>query len=148
MPIYACFMMMSSYGNICRVTGPLWGEFSGHRWLPMTKASNGELWCFLWSAPWINGWVYNCEAGDLRRHLAQYDVIVMWWNGCMMQFTKLTKFAQFADTWVSIINISHSTFRHRFDYISKTVPYINLIKMQIIRGLFSHSDWWILCSWV
>ena len=25
----------------------------------------------------INGWVNNCEAGDLRRHQAHYDVIVM-----------------------------------------------------------------------
>ena len=36
-----------------------------------------ELWCFRWSAPWINGWVNNREAGDLRRHRAHYDVIVM-----------------------------------------------------------------------
>ena len=27
---------------------------------------------------WINGWVNNCEAGDLRRHCIHYDVIVMW----------------------------------------------------------------------
>ena len=26
---------------------------------------------------WINGWVKNGEAGDLRRHRAHYDVIVM-----------------------------------------------------------------------
>ena len=26
----------------------------------------------------MNGWVNNGEAGDLRRHLAQHDVIVMW----------------------------------------------------------------------
>ena len=26
---------------------------------------------------WIKGWVNNREAGDLRRHRAQYDVIVM-----------------------------------------------------------------------
>ena len=26
---------------------------------------------------WINGWVNNCEAGDLRHHRAHYDVIVM-----------------------------------------------------------------------
>ena len=32
---------------------------------------------FLWSAPWINGWVNNREAGDLRRHRAHCDVIVM-----------------------------------------------------------------------
>ena len=56
---------------------PFVGEFTGHRWIPLTKASDAELWCFLWSAPWINGWVNNREDGDLRRHRAHYDVIVM-----------------------------------------------------------------------
>ena len=32
---------------------------------------------FLWSALWINGWVNNLEADDLRRHRPHYDVIVM-----------------------------------------------------------------------
>ena len=32
--------------NIFRVTGPLCGEFTGHRWIPRTKASDAELWCF------------------------------------------------------------------------------------------------------
>ena len=27
---------------------------------------------------WINGWVNNREAGDLRRYRAHYDIIVMW----------------------------------------------------------------------
>ena len=44
------------------------------RWIPLTKASDAESWCFLWFAPWINGWVNNSEAGDLRRHRAHYDV--------------------------------------------------------------------------
>ena len=44
-------MMTSSNGNIFRVTGPLWGESTGHRWIPLTKASDAELWCFRWSAP-------------------------------------------------------------------------------------------------
>ena len=26
---------------------------------------------------WINGWVNNGEAGDLRRHCANYDVIII-----------------------------------------------------------------------
>ena len=34
-----------------RVTGPLYGEFAEHRWIPVTKASGAELWCFLWSVP-------------------------------------------------------------------------------------------------
>ena len=40
------FMMTSSNGNISRVTDPLC-----HRWIPLTKASDVKLWCFLWSAP-------------------------------------------------------------------------------------------------
>ena len=56
---------------------PLCGEFTGDWWIPLTKASNAELWCFLWSSPWKNGWVNNREAGDLRRHRAHYDAIVM-----------------------------------------------------------------------
>ena len=43
-------MMTSSNGNIFRVTGHLCGEFTGPRWIPHTKASDAELWCFLWSA--------------------------------------------------------------------------------------------------
>ena len=69
--------MTSSNGNIFCVTGALCGEFTGHRWIPPTKASNAELWCFLWSAPWINSWVNNREAGDLRRHRAHHDVTLM-----------------------------------------------------------------------
>ena len=65
--------MTSSNENIFCVTGPLCGEFTSHWWIPLTKASDTEL----WSAPWINGWVNNGEAGDLRRYHAHYDVIVM-----------------------------------------------------------------------
>ena len=41
------YIMTSSNGNIFRVTGPLCGEFTGHR----TKASDVELSCILLSAP-------------------------------------------------------------------------------------------------
>ena len=44
-------MMTSSSGNVFRVTGPLWGESTGDRWIPLTKASDADLWCFLWCAP-------------------------------------------------------------------------------------------------
>ena len=36
-------MMTSSYGNIFHVTGPLWGESTGHRWIPLTKASDVDV---------------------------------------------------------------------------------------------------------
>ena len=34
-----------------RVTGHLCGEFTGDRWIPRTKASDAELWCFLLYVP-------------------------------------------------------------------------------------------------
>ena len=78
------YIMTSSNGNSFRITGHLCGEFTGHRWIPLTKASDPELWCFLWSAPEINGWVNNREAGDLRSHSAQYDVTVMGYSNKYM----------------------------------------------------------------
>ena len=54
---FHCSMMTSSNGNIFRVTGHLCGEFTGPRWIPRTKASDAELWCFLWSAPYSNKWL-------------------------------------------------------------------------------------------
>ena len=44
-------MMTSSNGNIFRVTGPLWREFTGNRWIPLTKSRDAELWCFIRSGP-------------------------------------------------------------------------------------------------
>ena len=49
-PSFTVDMMTSSNGNIFRVTGPLFGEFTGPRWIPHTKASDAKFWCFLWSA--------------------------------------------------------------------------------------------------
>ena len=43
--------MTPSNQNIFRVIDPLWGEFTGHRWIPLTNASDAERRCFLWSAP-------------------------------------------------------------------------------------------------
>ena len=40
-----------SLRNIFCLTGPLYGEVTGYRWIPLTTASDVELWCFLWSAP-------------------------------------------------------------------------------------------------
>ena len=70
-------MMTSSNGNFFCVTGPLCGEFTGHWWIPLTKASVAELCCFFICA-WINGWVNNRKHSDFRRHRAHYDVTMMW----------------------------------------------------------------------
>ena len=67
-------MMTSSNGNIFRATGPMYRS-------PVNSPHKGqwhEALIFFSSAPWINGWINNREAGDLRRHRAHYYVVVMW----------------------------------------------------------------------
>ena len=68
----AMVMMSSSNGTIFRVIGPLWGESTGHWWIPITKASDAELWCFLWFA---SNKLLAKQSG--RRHRAHHDVSTM-----------------------------------------------------------------------
>ena len=55
---------------ICAGNSPVPGEFPSQR--PVTRSFD-----VLFDLHRINGWVNNGEAGDLRRHRAHYDVIVM-----------------------------------------------------------------------
>ena len=68
-------MMASSNGNIFRVTGHLCGEFTGHRWIPHTKASDAELWYFCFYlctnkrlSKQSSGWWFETPSGSLWRH--------------------------------------------------------------------------------
>ena len=56
-------MMTPLNGNFFRVTHLLFGEFTGHQWIPLIKACDAELWCFF----------------DLRlnKHLSKQ--LIRWW---------------------------------------------------------------------
>ena len=56
---------------ICAENSPVPGEFPAQR--PVTRS----FVMFSLICVWINDWVSNRDAGDLRRNLAHYDVIVM-----------------------------------------------------------------------
>ena len=52
--------------------GPLSGECTGHRWIPLTRACDAALWCFLWFAPehtveWF-GWWFETPSCPLWSH--------------------------------------------------------------------------------
>ena len=55
---------------ICTGNSPVPGEFPAQR--PVTRSFDVFFICV-----WINGWVNNGEAGDLRRHRGLCDVTVM-----------------------------------------------------------------------
>ena len=54
------------------MNSPVPGEFPTQR--PVTRSFDVF---FFFICVWINGWVNNREAGDLRRHRVHYDVIAM-----------------------------------------------------------------------
>ena len=72
--VYCFFMMTSPNGNIFRVTGPLCGEFTGHRWIPsqrlvtrsfdvffdlrLNKRLSKQSWC----------WWFDTSSRSLWRH--------------------------------------------------------------------------------
>ena len=69
-------MMTSSNRNIFRVTGHLSGNSPVPGEFPHKGQWRGAL-MFSLICVWINDWVNNREAGDLRRYRAHYDVIVL-----------------------------------------------------------------------
>ena len=72
--IYQGIMMASSNRNIARITGPLWGKSTGHRWIPLTKASDAELYVFFdlrlnkWSNKRSRRWRFETQLRTLWRH--------------------------------------------------------------------------------
>ena len=68
----------SSNGNFC-VTGPLWRESTGHRWIPHTGQWRRTL-MFSMFCTWTNSWANNRDTGDLRRHRTHNDITAMVWH--------------------------------------------------------------------
>ena len=70
---------------LCEGNSPVTGEFPSQR--PVTRSFDVSLSC-----AWINTEVNNREAGDLRRHRAHYDVIVMSHCHCLHSFQEVKSF--------------------------------------------------------
>ena len=72
--IYQGIMMASLNRNIVRITGPLWGKSTGHRWIPLTKASDAGLYVFFdlrlnkWSNKRSRRWRFETQLRTLWRH--------------------------------------------------------------------------------
>ena len=95
-------MITSSNGNIFCVTGPLFEEFTGPRWFPLTKASDANFdvffdlcpnkrlskqwwgWWFetqsrsLWRHCDVKGWGWFSRWGDMCYHIKMEVPVVRW----------------------------------------------------------------------
>ena len=100
-------MIAPSNGVIFRVTGHLCGEFTGTRWIPHKKGQWRGALMFSLICVWINGWVNNREAGDLRGYRAHYDITVMadvWLHHYMASLETTSRMQQCFNI---LINIYH-----------------------------------------
>ena len=48
---YWCCVVIKDYVLMRDSTVLLCGGFTGHQWIPRTKANDAVFWCFLWSGP-------------------------------------------------------------------------------------------------
>ena len=91
---------------------PVTSEFPAER--PVTRS------LFSLICAWINGWVNNRKAGDLRRHRAHYDVTVMWswfmqkangvaWCGLTLIHDDIIKWKHYPRYWPFVRGIHRST---------------------------------------
>ena len=79
--IAVLIMMTSPNGNIFHVICHLYGEFTGHWWIPCTEASDAELWFFFdlrlnkqfSKQSW--GWWFGTSSHPLWRHCSMFEAI-------------------------------------------------------------------------
>ena len=80
---YTTMMIRALHDDVikCKHFPRYWPFVRGVTRWPVDSPQKGQ-WrgAFMFSliCAWIKGWVNNRQAGDLRRHQAHYDVIVMW----------------------------------------------------------------------
>ena len=131
----------------CAGNSPVTGEFPAQsQWCRPLMLS---LIC-----AWINGWVNNGEAGDLRRHHAHYDVIVMLeiWKAllrdCCRAVCQISKTCPFRnpilETFGAYNNTSYRILKKiqawdHFTWPTQPTSSYQLIN-RLIEGLFNGTD--------
>ena len=112
---------------ICAGNSPVTGEF------PHKGQWRGALMFSLMCA-WINGWVNNREAGDLRRHRAHYGIRVM---------INLTVPSVILCDWVSTIEVTPKIKWNidRYQIAAKSDCSKRCLVGLLIRSIFRGKNW-------
>ena len=101
-----------------------------------------EALMFSLNCVWINGWVNNREAGDLRRYRAHYDVIAMYhcyWDVCVHRNSYWTRI------YLSFLKLDNFGYAiaHLLRYFCHWTFVYNIGKLNIeyaiIRRLYANS---------
>ena len=92
-PVFWCSFVISWWRHQMETFSALLAICAGNSPSPVNSPHKGQ-WrralMFSLICAWINGWINNGDAGDLRSHRAHYDVIIMY------SFVVIFRFEQFA----------------------------------------------------
>ena len=146
-------MMTSSNGNGFRVTGHLCGEFTGDRWIPRTKASDAELWCFLWykrlsKQSW--GWWFETPSRSSWRHCNGHssEIRRLWDPRMSVQSTQDIYHLSTQRQWCEFLyqllkRISHRCIRLEIFVARSTTSHTKICCITILKVIY---NWWILST--
>ena len=131
-------MMTSSNGNIFLFTGPLCGEFTGHRLIPLTKASDAELWLFLWSAS-----EQTVSKQSRRRWFATPSCSLLRHCNVRYESTKNCSYMYYENKTDAISYALHSCYDADFVVAGGTACFYYDYLCHQWRRIWHHGDSWI-----
>ena len=126
--------MTSANENIFHVTGHLCGEFTGLRWIPHTKASDAELWCFLSKQSW--GCWFETPSHPLWRHCNEFACEAL--SGMMRTTTRgriVNRFEMTYDRQTCETVKSHMTRLADFDCYKDSQHVLHNSRLRFCHGI-------------
>ena len=114
-----------------------WPFVRGIHRSPVNSPHKGQWrWALMFSliCAWRNGWINNGEAGDLRRHRAHCDVVVMIWVGTFTCTLFLPDPSQTKRDKVRVGKLSEMV-SHCYLHMYRTLPWSRIHNKQMILSV-------------
>ena len=109
-------------------TGHWWGESTGYRWIPFTKASSADLWCFLCT--------HEQSVEQTMELLVIWNAMSVMWRHCNAKFRPVQISAQIAKTpitptqkcWIDVLWLFRRCFTEICDSVCANACAIHLLE--------------------
>ena len=117
------------------------------RWIPRTKASDAELWCFLWLhslnkrlSKQSRGWWFETPSRPLWRHSNVYYIpwnihtvhallcfVVIWWRSILSMFFRVTSLAR-------ALHTNHMKYAHGSCFVVFCCDLVTVDFIDVFQG--------------
>ena len=136
-------------GNIFCVTGPLWVESTGHQLIPLTKASNAELWCYFDLCPnnqlskQLKCRWFEMPSHSLWYHCNVHSHIPWFYMENTIKFLDMAVFWQCFKFTHLLLRCPHSWWHH-FGGLVQDCSISSALAMEILQSCSKQLTWSIV----